>query len=368
MIHPTLYQKDSNDNVRVWFCESENDKFRTFSGVKTGSIVMSEWTTVKEKNIGKKNYRSANDQALEEIKALYKKKLEHDYYESEEDISKGSKFFAPMLASKFEKWDFIDGPVLSQPKLDGIRCIAKKDGLWSRQGKKITSLTHIEKALAPIFNEQPDAVLDGEAYSHSNHDNFNEIVSIVRKQNPSNSDREKARKYIQFHCYDIVSEAPFKQRYMDVAHMLQFADPCIQIVETSWAHCQEELDSLYSTYLQNNYEGQMVRLTDGGYESDKRSKYLRKRKEFQTEEFELIAVEEGKGNWQGFCKTVTVKLADGKLNDSGVRGNQEFLRNILQNKDKYIGGQVTVRYFGYTVDGQLRFPVVVDWLPEGRVD
>ncbi len=31
----------------------------------------------------------------------------------------------------------------SQPKLDGIRCVVDKNGMWTRAGKPITSCPHI---------------------------------------------------------------------------------------------------------------------------------------------------------------------------------------------------------------------------------
>ena len=35
----------------------------------------------------------------------------------------------------------------------------------------------------------------------------------------------------------------------------------------------------------------------------------------------------------------------------------EECKEMLENKDKYIGKLASVKYFGYTNDGKLRFPI-----------
>ena len=61
-----------------------------------------------------------------------------------------------------------------------------------------------------------------------------------------------------------------------------------------------DIDKMYGEYTEAGYEGQMVR-QNTAYEC-KRSKNLLKRKEFITEEFEVVNVEEGNGNWSGYAK------------------------------------------------------------------
>ena len=72
------------------------------------------------------------------------------------------------------------------------------------------------------------------------------------------------------------------------------------ICETS-----EEIDVMYGEYTQAGYEGQMIR-QDAVYEN-KRSKGLLKRKEFITEEYEVVEVHEGQGNWAGYAKRLILK-------------------------------------------------------------
>jgi ATP-dependent DNA ligase len=114
---------------------------------------------------------------------------------------------------------------------------------------------------------------------------------------------------------------------------------------------------MYGRWLQDGYEGQMVR-EDGVYQQNKRSKLLMKRKEFLDAEFKVVGVEEGKGNWAGYIKRFILELPDGREFGSGVRGNQELLKALM---DKDVPDWATCRYFTPTPDGIPRFPVVTDW-------
>ena len=110
-----------------------------------------------------------------------------------------------MLAHKFDdkrvNWS---KPVYIQPKLDGVRCLFTKDGAFSRTGKKFMNVRHIETALKSFFDQQPDVILDGELYNHKLKRDFEKIISLVRKQKPTDTDRRDAQHLVQFHvCFYI---------------------------------------------------------------------------------------------------------------------------------------------------------------------
>ena len=111
----------------------------------------------------------------------------------------------PMLAHKFNinRVDYTqpDGYYI-QPKLDGVRCLFTANGAYSRNNKKFMNLQHIEMALKPFFEQQPDVVLDGELYNHKLKNDFEKIISLVRKQKPTEEDRRDAQHLVQFHVYD----------------------------------------------------------------------------------------------------------------------------------------------------------------------
>ena len=52
----------------------------------------------------------------------------------------------------------------------------------SRTGNQFMNVMHIEKALEPLFAKYPNIVVDGELYNHGLKDDFEKIISLVRKQ------------------------------------------------------------------------------------------------------------------------------------------------------------------------------------------
>jgi DNA ligase-1 len=132
----------------------------------------------------------------------------------------------------------------------------------------------------------------------------------------------------------------------------------VKVVSTGMAKDYNALLDLLGIYLEQGYEGQMLRVSDSLYEG-KRSKNLIKHKEFEDDEFEIVSIEEGKGNWAGAAKRVEIRLKDGTTQFSGVRGSFDMLKDLLYNANDYIGTDVTVRYQNKTEDGKLRFPVIV---------
>jgi DNA ligase-1 len=127
---------------------------------------------------------------------------------------------------------------------------------------------------------------------------------------------------------------------------------------------QDNLDALYADYLENGYEGQMVRLNKE-YQN-KRSKYLMKRKEFLSDEFKVIAMEQGQGNWTGYVKRFILELPNGTQFGAGVRGTQDTMKTLFESNKT--PDWATLRYFTPTPDGIPRFPVVVDWGYGSRED
>ena len=109
-----------------------------------------------------------------------------------------------MLAHKYNP-DKADYPAFIQPKLDGVRCLFDASGAFSRAGNQFMNVDHIEQALKPFFAKNPTAVLDGELYNHGLKDDFEKIISLVRKKKPTDNDKAEAAELVQYHVYDIAS-------------------------------------------------------------------------------------------------------------------------------------------------------------------
>ena len=80
-------------------------------------------------------------------------------------------------------------PVFIQPKLDGVRCLIQCDNgqitAYSRTGKVWKNIDHILFNLKPFFHWNPNVILDGELYNHNFKDDFEAIISMVRKTKPT---------------------------------------------------------------------------------------------------------------------------------------------------------------------------------------
>lgn len=356
----TLYTRDASGAVRFWRMELDGSRYRSLSGVLGGAEVPTGWTQAVPKNVGRSNETTAEAQAALEVEAQYRQKLDRKYHESAEGVG-GHKFFAPMLAQKYEEGLFpLAGACYAQPKLDGYRCIASAGGLTSRQGKPF-HLPHVSDELRQLFADYPDLVLDGELYNHDLRDDFNTLGSLIKKGNRTPEQEERVASTVQYHVYDLPSHpGPFGERLAELLSLgaMYLSDRIVKPVKTPKVVSLQALDDWYSQFLLDGYEGQMVRL-DAPYEVGKRSRSLLKRKEFQDEEFELVRVEEGEGNWAGYAKRAVIRLADGREAGAGIKGNQAFTADLLQGWTKF--KLVTVRYFALTPDGVPRFPVAVDW-------
>ena len=355
----TIYKKTQTGATQEWTIEVSDNKYRTHSGQCGGQITTNAWTVVYGKNEGKANGTTDNEQALKEAIAKRTKKLESGYFEDIINIDT-KQYFEPMLAAKWEDYkDKIQYPIYSQPKLDGIRCIVTKDGMFSRNGKPIISAPHIGKSLNFLFESNPNLILDGELYADKFANDFNKIVSLVKRTKPTNDDLKESAKNIEYHIYDIpsVSET-FDGRLEALNELFQYFPKCVKLVETHNANNELEVMELYGEYVDKGFEGQMLRL-DSKYEN-KRSKSLLKHKSFIDEEFTIKDICEGEGNRTGTAGYMVFETADGKPFKSNVKGTWEETAEMLKSKKELIGKQATIKYFNLTPDGIPRFPFVTN--------
>lgn len=355
-VFPTLYKRTSAGKVQIWFAEVDGDSYRTTSGQQDGKKTTTEWTVAKPKNEGRANATTAEQQATLEVEAEYEKKLARDYHMSLDRIDEAMRF-KPMLASKWkDRKDKVSGQVFMQPKLDGMRCIAKADGLWSREGKPIYGAPHIFEQLEPIFKTYPDLVIDGELYNHDLKDDFNQIVSAAKKQKPTEEDLVVSRNKLQYWVYDLPSfSGDFDQRTRVLQNILYIglSSPHMIVITPTLDTFAEDVDKIAAEYIEAGYEGAMVR-TAGKYEN-KRSNTLIKWKEMQDEEFTIVDIQEGDGNRAGMAARVVLGLGD-RTFSAGLIGNVEYCKDLLRNRTKYIGNKGTVVFQNYTPDGVPRFP------------
>ena len=360
-----LYQKDQTGKVRYWYMQQDENKYRSISGIQgreDTSEQISEWSYAEGKNIGKVNETTPAEQAALIVMSTYRIRTEQGYAE---DLKyAGKKFFQPMLAAKYfglnqkKRDELFKEPVYIQSKLDGIRCIVTKDGMFSRHGKELLSAPHIRKSLSKVFDKYPDLILDGELYNHDLNADFNQIISLARKTKPTEEDLKESEKHIQYWIYDLPScPENFHGRNWELAKLWiefekEFNKYCV-CVETHLVTSDEEVQNRLEDYLDHGYEGAIVRLNKM-YEN-KRTNSLLKVKKFEDEEFTIVDIEEGRGNLAGKAGRIIVDV-DGKRVSAGLKFSHEDAAEIWQHRQYYIGRKATIKYFNRTPDGSLRFP------------
>ena len=277
--------------------------------------------------------------------------------------------YKPMLAQPvggYERINDEDWPLYSQYKLDGVRCLIQCEDFqhhgkvikaYSRTGKEWKNIRHILEQLRPFFFKYPNVVLDGELYNHKFKDDFEQIISMVRKTKPTDEDRLISRENVQFHCYDIVNRRmKFSTRDKWLAGNLP-ESYCIQLVNTYQVYSNDGATSMHETNLNDGYEGSIVRLDDT-YQC-KRSHSLRKFKDFSDAEANIVGYEEGKGKRAGTLGKFLMQDDNGNQFGCppGKGHNYKDLALMLQNGHEYMGQRATFTFFERTKAGSYRHPL-----------
>ena len=255
--------------------------------------------------------------------------------------------------------------VSMQPKLDGVRCLIQAEKLpfdmgyepvaYSRTGKLWKNIDHILQSLKPFFQDNPDVILDGELYNHALRDDFEKIISCVRKTKPTDIDRAESRRLVQFHCYDIVDETMlFEDRYKFVFDNLRDAYG-VRTVKTQAVATESLSKVVHQQNLDDGYEGSILRTNDT-YQC-KRSHSLRKFKDFQDAEAVLVDWVEGKGKRKGTIGKFIAIDADGNQFGMPVMDNFKKLQTNFEEMQEWVGEIATFTYFERTKANSYRHPL-----------
>jgi len=364
----TLYKLNSDGKtVQMWEIHiAEDDKsYWTVSGQLDGKKVTSAPTEVVPKV-----KRTQREQVLLEVNQKVTLKVRKKYVENVADVGTKAETALPgysaMLAKKWEdQKKKIKFPAYAQPKLDGVRCLATKDGIFTRGRKPIEACQHVREALKPFFDENPDAQLDGELYTHELKDEFETIIKAVRKSGKRVTEADLAlQAKVQYHIYDSprianwTEKDSFATRYDELYRVQNLDNPALVLVETRSVKDEEELYEVHNEFLTAGYEGTMVRNIEMPYKGSRSSELL-KMKEFEDAEFEILGVNEGKGGLAGHAATFTMQMESGAEFKAKMKGSFEVLEKIWKDPSLVIGKVCTVVYQGLTnKEGVPRFPIV----------
>jgi len=267
-----------------------------------------------------------------------------------------------------------DWPLYVQPKLDGVRCLIQAEPTnyesewykatkpfkvvaYSRTGKEWKNIDHILEELIPFFAKHPNVILDGELYNHDLKNDFEKIISLVRKTKPTDEDRLESSEMVQFHCYDTIMEnMPFETRVAFIYNKVPQSS-CIEHVPTIKVHEIEEIEAKHEDFLELGYEGSILRKNEL-YEC-KRSWTLMKVKDFSDAEATITGYELGKGKREGTLGKFM--MTDDYGNEFGCPPGKGYtykdMKDMLDNIHNYIGARATFTYFERTKAGSYRHPL-----------
>lgn len=245
----------------------------------------------------------------------------------------------PMLANKWEDREkYISEPFYVQPKLDGVRLLVSKKGCFSRTGKVVKGVEHLTDKL------EDGEWLDGECYAPDM--TFEELTSAF-KMDPQS---------LEFHGFDYFDtnrpDLPFAERQRILKDKTQ------TVVDTFLVPKKSEIQKYHKQFVEQGHEGIMIRESTSIYEIGKRSNYLLKFKEFQTEEYEIVGANCGHGR-DADAVVWVCKTAGGHEFTVKPEGTIKERERYYRERDQYIGKQLTVRFQNLTALGVPRFPVGV---------
>lgn len=353
-----LYDKGSRGKIKYWeiSVEGADDESSGLITIKFGADGEKERSNenliTSGKNVGRANETTPYAQACLEAESKWKKQLDKGYVENISNVD--NEILLPMLAQRFQdrKHDIIY-PCIVQPKLDGVRVLAKRNKndiiYLSRKGKEYTTLSHLTPDLLSIMKD--GEVFDGEIYSHDM--TFQELVSNVKKL------REDSRN-LEFHVFDIADtkmecEARL-QLVLTRCAQIKTKNKKIKAVKYSVAQNEQHVYTWHNKFVEEGYEGVIIRNKKANYVFKKRVKDLQKYKEFIDEEFKITGGYPGTGTEEG-CITFTVKNQKNQEFSVRPRGSFEQRREWMQTIERHIGKLLTVRYQELTDGGIPRFPV-----------
>jgi len=262
-----------------------------------------------------------------------------------------------MLAHKYNE-DKADYPAFIQPKLDGVRCLFTAKGAFSRAKNQFMNVEHIEQALKPFFAKNPTAVLDGELYNHGLKDDFEKIISLVKKKKPTDQDKAEAKELVQYHIYDVASMTigTYTDRYLFIlAEQSLKNKACLQVIDNNLVLDFDDAIVMHKKNLKLGYEGSMYRTPSGKYKGT-RSWDLMKFKDFHDAEATIVGYEIGKGKREGTLGKFIMQDDEGVQFGCppGKGYDYKDLANMLNNITDYMGERATFTYFQRTQAGSYR--------------
>lgn len=376
-INTTLYCLNKDSSVQEWKVFVEGNIITVAYG-KLGGKIQEKQTVCQGKNIGRSNETSDTEQA--ELEAISKWNAQYlkGYRESIKELSVDTN--QVMLAQDASKKPhLISYPCTVHPKMDGLRCLVTfdKDGqvvFNSRGNKTFPVPEHLKAQFLQLKEETGINSFDGELIVFGMP--LQKINSLVKKPQAESAS-------LQFYIFDIPSDKKWINGYTENADTKTFTDcrytdlynnvgysvryqnkyPNLIVVPTEFCYTEQQARDSIGIFMEQGYEGTIIRNFEGVYEYGQRSNNLLKWKLFFDTEAFVESCEEDKNN-EGVLHCC---LQDGTKFKCKMKGSHE--ERLYASQLTKVGKYITVKYQALTVDGVPQFPVgicereTVNWKP-----
>lgn len=350
----TLYSKAKTGKMKVWSIWTEGNIYYVEHGQLGSDKLQVKATVCTAKNVNRANETTPEEQAELEAFSKISKQQDKGYFYLLEDAESAVNNL-PMLAMDYTKQGHrVTYPCLVSPKLDGVRCFASVDGdkvtLTSRMGKEYPCPPQLRKDLVSLSGVTGHKLFDGEIYKHGMP--LQDIVSAIKKPNENTNS-------LQYWIFDLpLVDKNYHDRNLElhfIDHHLEneaSCETCVTVLSTR-ANNETEAEAFLSQFIEEGFEGLMLRNDSGKYEFSKRSADLQKWKRMKDEEALVLDIAEVDKNGEAvlYCK---MKDSE-KVFKCKMQGSHES--RLPENQKHLVGKWITYKYQALTNDGLPQFPV-----------
>jgi ATP-dependent DNA ligase len=288
----------------------------------------------------------------------------------------------PMLCKTFDETKHVFGVegYVIEPKYDGLRCLIfvtggeRKAIAYSRNGKPFWNIDHILEAVTALCHTAglSNLVLDGELFTTD----WNLSMGIVKSSKTVHPDRHK----IKFHVWDLIyqdswdeggTETPWKYRQNDLYQLITptglITTPYVEKVVGVTAFSLERAREIYAKFIEQGYEGGILKHPSAPYHLGRRSPHWLKWKPWTDADLCIMGAEEGVGKragkvgalylegsiqWQDKNYLVKTEVGSFRCTDEQLTAMWE-----KHKAGELLGLMAEIRFQDVTVEGACRFPI-----------
>jgi DNA ligase-1 len=292
--------------------------------------------------------------------------------------------FKVALANPYnvKRVDFQSGDWYGSRKLDGVRCICRKEmntvTFYSRSGKEFLTLDNLANEISKIGG---DFILDGEIcmVDKDGNEDFQGIMKQIRKKDHQiDNPKFFVFDYLTLEEFDNkVGTKPLTERLSNGYDRLpeNINSDMLEFLPQEQLTTEEQFTEMAKDAEEAGFEGIMVR-KNVGYEG-KRSHNLLKVKKFHDAEYTVLGAINGNIRWTENGKqiereclsSITIEHKGCKVN-VGSGFSKEQREMYYESPQDIIGKTVTIQYFEESENQNggfsLRFPVLKHVYSNGR--